>query len=52
MDPEMRAELERRIDLIEQGGEDGVLPPLPVTDVLAAIAALAVVSVLLLWWAL
>jgi hypothetical protein len=52
MDPRMRAELERRIDLIEKGGEDRTLPPLPLIDVLAAGAALVLLTVILLWWAL
>ncbi|NYJ02194.1 hypothetical protein HNR19_002892 [Nocardioides thalensis] len=52
MDPETRAELERRIELIENGGDDGVLPPLPLVDLVAAVVGLALAACALLWWAL
>lgn len=53
MDDEMRVELERRLALIEDdGGADAPLPPLPVLDLVAAIAGLGVLTLLLLWWAL
>jgi hypothetical protein len=53
MDDELRVELDRRLALIEDpGGADAPLPPLPWSDVVLAIAALALLSVLLVWWAL
>lgn len=53
MDDAMRAELERRLALIEDpGGADGVLPPLPLGDLVAAVVGLALLTVVLLWWAL
>jgi len=53
MDDVMRAELERRLQLIEDpAGAEAALPPLPVADLLAALAGLAVLTVVLLWWAL
>ncbi|AIY18135.1 hypothetical protein ACIRN4_22250 [Pimelobacter simplex] len=53
MDDEMRGELERRLVLIEDaGGAEAALPPLPLTDLLAAVAGLVVLTLVLLWWAL
>ncbi|GAA3680534.1 hypothetical protein GCM10022237_44560 [Nocardioides ginsengisoli] len=53
MDDEMRAELERRLVLIEDaGGAEAALPPLPLTDLAAAVTALAVLTIALLWWVL
>lgn len=53
MDDEMRAELERRLVLIEDaGGAEAALPPLPLMDLLAAAAGLVVLTLALLWWAL
>ena len=53
MDHKQRAELERRLALIEdRTGPDGPLAPLPLRDFLAAVVGLALVSLLLVWWAL
>lgn len=53
MDQEPNAELERRLVLIESGADgEGILPPLPFGDVLAALAGLVVLGAGLLWWAL
>lgn len=53
MDDQTRAELERRLELIDDpAGAEAALPPLPLKDLLAALAGLAVVTVVLLWWAL
>jgi hypothetical protein len=53
MDDEMRAELERRLLLIEDaGGAEAALPPLPLADLAAAVAALGVLTIALLWWVL
>ncbi len=53
MDDETRAELERRLTLIEEGGSaEAPLPPLPRADLLAAVVGLALVTAVLLWWAL
>ncbi|XBB69716.1 hypothetical protein ABFU82_10515 [Nocardioides sp. WV_118_6] len=53
MDDALRAELERRLGLIEDTGtREGALPPLPLIDVLAAAAGLVVLTLVLLWWAL
>ncbi len=53
MDPELRAELERRLDLIEDPDSgEAPLPPLPAADLAAAIAGLALLTALLLWWVL
>jgi len=53
MDDAMRAELERRLALIEDpDGPEGALPPLPLLDLVAALVGLAIITVVLLWWAL
>ncbi|WP_408896045.1 hypothetical protein ACJ5H2_14130 [Nocardioides sp. R1-1] len=53
MDDDMRAELERRLGLIEDaGGAEAALPPLPLADLLAAAVGLALVTIALLWWVL
>ncbi|MFC7502322.1 hypothetical protein ACOACQ_11175 [Nocardioides sp. CPCC 206347] len=53
MDEAMRKELEERLALIDAGGAaEEPLPPLPLTDLLLAIGGLAVLTVVLLWWAL
>ena len=53
MDDAMRAELENRLALIEDpGGAEAALPPLPLLDLLAAAVGLALITVVLLWWAL
>lgn len=53
MDDETRAELERRLALIEAGGAaEAPLPPLPRADLLVAVVGLASITALLLWWAL
>ncbi|GAA4102499.1 hypothetical protein ACFFOS_03955 [Nocardioides kongjuensis] len=53
MDDAMRAELEHRLALIEDpGGAEAALPPLPLLDLVVAIAGLVLITVTLLWWAL
>ncbi|GAA4839965.1 hypothetical protein [Saccharopolyspora rosea] len=48
-DEAFRAELRRRLDLIDRPDE-GPLPDLPWRDVWCAAVALAVLSAALLWW--
>lgn len=53
MDDAQRNELEERLALIDAGGPaEAPLPPLPAMDLVAAVAGLALLAVVLLWWAL
>jgi len=52
MQEDVRAELERRLALIENDPAEGVLAPLPRIDLMLTVAVLAIMTVLLLWWSL
>lgn len=48
---DFEVELERRIALFEDPASDeGVLPGLPLGDVVVAVVVLVVLGTLLLWW--
>lgn len=51
MDRDFRTELDRRLDLYEDpGSEEGVLDPLPTSDIVISVTVLVVVVLVVLGW--